>query len=240
MTTKLEKILFFAFWYISCGFLAWIIPKGKGSGVGIFIVFISIFIARGMWYIYAVVRNRFIQKKVAQYMESNELEQCVSYLDRQIEKRKLLWLKQQKALIVALQGEILEFRALLEEIRKNKPEKDLFREYLEKYEFLFAFLTGEEKEKPEESLPQDTYLDQALRLLWMKEKMSSEEIISVALILYEVKWHLYKSIGALILSQEYMKNGNDVDAQMFAGKAIEYAPSEDVLCCIKKFLPGEL
>ena len=170
-------------------------------------------------------------------MESNELEQCVSYLDRQIEKRKWLWLKQQKALIVALQGEILEFRALLEEIRKNKPEKDLFREYLEKYEFLFAFLTGEEKEKPEELLLwNEEYPDLALQLLWTKEKMNSEKIISGALTLYEAKWHLYKSIGALILSQEYMKNGNDADARTFAGRAIEYAPSEEMLHCIKSFL----
>ena len=72
-------------------------------------------------------------------------------------------------------------------------------------------------------------------LICNRDRLSSSEIVSNALILYNAPYKLYKSIAALFMAIAYT-DLNDNNAGLYGAKAKEYAPSKAIYEICKKHI----
>lgn len=186
--------------------------------------------------IYHKVRNRKIKIKIERYLTSNEFELCDIYIQKCINRQpRISWLRFQKLMLIALKGEITDFKAFSAVVKKDK---NVYKkgniEIIKKFEFLFDFMVDRSIGRVINSNAENSYLDRTVYLICNRDSLTSSEIISNALILYNAPYNLYKSISALFLATAYTNLNDKNSANLYSAKAKEYAPSNEMIYCIQK------
>lgn len=188
-----------------------------------------------IFYIYHKVRNRKIKIKIERYLTSNEFELCDIYIQKCINRQpRISWLRFQKLMLIALKGEITEFKAFSAVVKKDK---NVYKkgniEIIKKFEFLFDFMVDKSIGCVINNNAENSYLDRTVYLICNRDGLSSSEIVSNALILYNAPYNLYKSIAASFLATAYTDLNDKNNANLYSAKAKEYAPSNEMIYCIR-------
>ncbi len=187
-------------------------------------------------YLYTKIRNKRVLNVINRYLTMNEFEKCNLYLEKCIRRQpKVFWLKFQKLMMIALKGEITQFKSYSDIIKKDKKARKNLAT-IEKFELLFKFLVDGEAKKKDNCSLKNSYLDKTLYLICNQSSLQYSEIISIAFDIYNSPYLLYKSISAMLLANAYYKLNDLNNANLFNLKAKEFAPSNETLFCIEKIL----
>lgn len=239
VNSKLEKIIFAVAWFIILIGLKIIFPiKIIDFEVKLQLCIASTALTLTLFYLYIKARNSVIFKKINRFLETNEFTACFDYLEKCIRTHpKLFWLKFQKLMLLALKGEITQFKSYLNIIKRDKNiYKNRNLDMIKRFETVFEFITNGKVGEIHDVGIRNSYLEEITYLICNQETISSSEIISIALNIYASPYHLYKSISATILANSYSRLNDLNNANLFKLKAKEFAPSNEILYCVTTML----
>lgn len=236
---KIERVLFIFIWIgLIYTFSLAIPPRTITSLIQYQYATSTLILTILIFLIYHKVRNRKIKIKIERYLTLNEFKLCDIYIQKCINRQpRISWLKFQKLMLMALKGEITEFKAFSSVVKKDKNVyKKVSFETINKFEFLFDFLVDRDMERAINSNAENSYLDRSVYLICNRDSITSSEIVSNALVLYNAPYNLYKSIAAMFLANAYTDLKDINNANLYNAKAKEYAPSNEILYCIQNIL----
>ena len=234
---KIERLLFALLWItLICFFSFAIPPQTVTLLVQYQYTMSSLILTALILYLYTKIRNKRVLNVINRYLTMNEFEKCNLYLEKCIRRQpKVFWLKFQKLMMIALKGEITQFKSYSDIIEKDKKARKNLAT-IEKFELLFEFLVDGEAKKKDNCSLKNSYLDKTLYLICNQSSLQYSEIISIAFDIYNSPYLLYKSISAMLLANAYYKLNDLNNANLFNLKAKEFAPSNETLFCIEKIL----
>lgn len=239
MISKLERLCIILLWLIIMIIYANLIfPSGfEIFDVKIQSVISSTIITVIIYCVYCKIRNHHIRKKIHKNLFLNQYDECIMYIDKCIVKQQKTWLKFEKLMVLGLKGCISDFQAYSNEI------KDINSYVLKKYcikinmiEQLFSYVMNRNIPKNVDISKPSTYLEKTILLLSELESLDSSDVIKRASNIYNTPYSLFKCVSALILCKEYKKSKDYINAQLYALKAKEYSPSQEIKFCIANHL----
>ena len=236
LNSKIEKILFVLFTIILY-FVSVLVFPIQNSIYDYFRLVAVLTIATMIYCFYIKKRNEKILVKCHQFLESNQYDQAVIYLNSCIEKQKNTeWLKYEKLIVLGLGGRITDFKINAKGLHtKNEKIKARYNYSIELFHELFEFLQNKQLPRIEMKENQNSDIEKTIWLLLKKNDLQSSEIIEKAKQIFETKWLLFKSVSALIIALEYQKNHDLDNQEMFFAYAKKHAPSANILKCISSY-----
>lgn len=193
-----------------------------------------------IWYIlihiYIRVRNKKVIKKVDLYIKQNEFDICVSYIEKCLKgHKKNSWLKIMKAYVLAMAGRIGDYYDFIKEIENDgRVLKNPHFQFILKFDIIFSYIMGRNLAKfSHVDISGDTYMEKIYNF-FQNISQKNDDTIPTALQLYRTSYSLYKSVIALVLAEQYEKNGDMANVQTYVADAKKYAPSAEVLYYLTK------
>ncbi len=101
---------------------------------------------------------------------------------------------------------------------------------------LFDFLNHGEKPKDTFNSIDSSVLVQIINYISQMDKLDSAERIEKLYLIYSTPYHLFKSVSAMLLCKEYKHIGQNDYYDFYYNNAEKFAPSDEVLSCIKNYL----
>ena len=110
---KIERLLFALLWItLICFFSFAIPPQTVTLLVQYQYTMSSLILTALIFYLYTKIRNKRVLNVINRYLTMNEFEKCNLYLEKCIRRQpKVFWLKFQKLMMIALKGEITQFKS---------------------------------------------------------------------------------------------------------------------------------
>lgn len=235
ISSRIEKVIFAFVWYVAIIFLRVIIPIDiVDSGTRIQYILVASIITTSIVVVYLYMRDHYVQTKIMNYYFSNDYDSCHAYIDHCMgRQKKLLWLKNEKAILFALSGNISDFYAYILELNPPKKLSNTQVYRIQMFKDLFAYLTNGTKITYIDDTDEKSSLRRLLNCIAIY-KSDSEEILSTALNLYNAKENLYKSISSMIIALIYESRGDECKYELYKNKALEHAPSPEIRYCLQE------
>lgn len=235
LNNKIERLLCIFIWFIFLIFLRIIFPiQNIDLEIKIQYILSSTFLTLVVWCLYIRIRNKSIKKKIHSYYYNNDFSNCLQYIDTCISKHSnLKWLKSERLFALALQGNITEYQA---DLQNNLPKRKKYTVIVNKYNNLFLFFSRNKIDFADSDNRNSSYLNKSNYLLSIINTKNYDEIISCAMDIYCSPYLLFKSFSALVLSETYNALGDDLNRKIYAIKAREYSPSAEILQCVEEHL----
>ena len=124
---KIERLLFALLWItLICFFSFAIPPQTVTLLVQYQYTMSSLILTALILYLYTKIRNKRVLNVINRYLTMNEFEKCNLYLEKCIRRQpKVFWLKFQKLMMIALKGEITQFKSYSDIQLHHIPHKTL-------------------------------------------------------------------------------------------------------------------
>lgn len=239
LNSKLEKVIGGIVWYVFLIVFQLILPSSSPLSFkdlpGLLVL------SCGVSYIYFSIyfhfRNKHFKKKVSLYLDQNQFDACVTYVEKCLKgHKKSPWLKLEKANMLAMSGRIEEFYDFIATIKNDeKITKKFHYDFIQDFEIVFSFLKKDNAvQLPKANCQDNSCLGKIAEIIQSVNNTEKNDVIPKALSIYNTKHALYKSVIALILAEQYEKNGDTANVQTYVADAKKYAPSAEVLYYLTK------
>lgn len=179
-------------------------------------------------FVYRGIRNNVVRKRIRKLQLNPTVDQYVTYVCRCARnKPKLSWIQVEKVIALALAGRVVEFQETRRNIqRKNLSAKDA--QDIESFAYIFAYFSQEKIDPLQISSHNNSYLGKAVRLIdGAKCSITSNALESMARELIACPFLLYRSLGALVLSNNKKCTDEEVSKQ-YMDLSLSLAPSPEI------------
>jgi hypothetical protein len=195
----------------------------------------SAFLTFVTYLLYAKIRNHFIKNKYKRLLDSNQLDECLAYSEKWIERYpNSKWIKISKLVALAFSGKAEEYKAYLAEVRKQRLNKKELK-LTDNLSHVLDYFKGEnvDIDRNAEFLLKNP-LDRINYLIAFEGELAESEAVRSANLIYIFPYDLYKSFASLYLWRIYKKKGDAINEQLYFDEAVSKCPSEELKICIER------